>query len=267
MGQRIVTVDAFTARPFTGNPAAVCILPAAADPRWMQDVAREMNLAETAFLHKRDDGYGLRWFSPGAEIALCGHATLASAHVLWEERHLAAGAQARFHTMSGLLTADTKGDLIELDFPAVRAQAEAPPPGLLDGLGITQPVFVGKNKFDYLVEVAEEATVRGLKPDFTALRRLPVRGVIVTARSQTPEFDFVSRFFAPAVGVDEDPVTGSAHCCLTPYWAAKLQKRAMTGYQASPRGGIVRVREDGERVRLAGHAVTVLRGELVSTPA
>jgi PhzF family phenazine biosynthesis protein len=267
MGQRIVTVDAFTARPFAGNPAAVCVLAAPADPRWMQDVAREMNYAETAFLNKRDDGFGLRWFSPATEIALCGHATLASAHVLWEDRHLTAGAQARFHTMSGLLTADARGDLIELDFPAVPARAEPAPAGLLEGLGVTSPVFVGKNTFDYLVEVADEATVRGLKPDHTALRRLPVRGVIVTARSQTPEFDFVSRFFAPAVGVDEDPVTGSAHCCLAPYWAAKLKKREMTGYQASPRGGTVRVQDNGERVRLAGHAVTVLRGELLSAPA
>lgn len=267
MAQHIVQVDAFTARPFAGNPAAVCILPAPASPRWMADVAREMNLAETAFLHKQDDGYGLRWFTPAAEVDLCGHATLATAHVLWEDRHLPATAQARFHTKSGLLTAQRRGDRIALDFPAVRAQVEAAPPGLLEGLGVTSPVFVGKNKFDYLVEVAAEATVRALQPDFTALHRLPVRGVIVTARSATPEYDFVSRFFAPGVGVDEDPVTGSAHCCLTPYWAAKLAKREMTGYQASPRGGVVYVRDAGDRVELAGHAVTVMRGELLSTPA
>ncbi len=267
MGQRIFQVDAFTARPFSGHPAGVCILAAPADPAWMQEVAREMNLAETAFLHKQADGYGLRWFTPAAEVALCGHATLASAHVLWEERHLGAGVQARFHTKSGLLTADARGDRIELDFPAVPAEALAPPPGLLEGLGITAPVFVGKNKFDYLVEVADEQAVRGLTPDFAALRRLPVRGVIVTARSQSPAFDFVSRFFAPGVGVDEDPVTGSAHCCLTPYWAAKLGKRELTAFQASPRGGTLWLVDCGPRVRLAGHAVTVLRGELLSTPA
>lgn len=267
MGQRIVTVDAFTTRPFAGNPAAVCVLAAAADPAWMQNVAREMNLAETAFLHTRDDGFGLRWFTPAAEIALCGHATLASAHVLWEEGLLGPDVQARFHTKSGLLTADRRGDLIELDFPATPAHAVPPPAGLLENLGITAPVFVGQNKFDYVIEVADEATVRSLRPDLTALKRYPVRGVVVTARAQTAGFDFVSRFFAPAVGVDEDPVTGSAHCCLAPYWAAKLQKREMTGFQASPRGGTVRVRDNGERVRLAGHAVTVLRGELLSAPA
>ena len=268
MGQRIVQVDAFTSRPFAGNPAAVCVLPKPADPRWMQDVAREMNLAETAFLVPRDGGaeFDLRWFSPATEIALCGHATLASAQVLWEDGHLPRGRQARFHTMSGLLTADQRGDWIELDFPAVSAQPHDPPPGLAEAIG-AQATYVGKNKFDFLVEVESDAQVRALQPDLRAIRALPVRGVIVTARSAAPEFDFVSRFFAPGAGVDEDPVTGSAHCCLTPYWAAKLGKTAMTAFQASPRGGVLKVRLQGDRVILAGQAVTVLKGELTTPPA
>jgi len=267
MGIRVVQVDAFTARPFAGNPAAVCVLPKPADARWMLDVAREMNLAETAFLVPRDGGseFDLRWFTPAVEIALCGHATLASAKVLWEDGHLPPGRQARFHTKSGLLTADAVGDWIELDFPAVPAQPQSPPPGLLEALGVPA-VAIGQNTFDYLVEVGTDAAVRALQPDLAALRRFPVRGVIVTARSSNPDFDFISRFFAPAVGVDEDPVTGSAHCCLAPYWGPKLGKTAMTAYQASPRGGVVKVRLQNDRVILAGQAVTVLQGELIMPP-
>lgn len=267
MGIRIVQVDAFAARPFAGNPAAVCVLERPADPRWMQDVAREMNLSETAFLVPRDGEFDLRWFTPAAEVALCGHATLASAKVLWEDGHLAPGRQARFHTKSGLLTADARGEWIELDFPATPVRAEAPPAGLIEALGGgAAPLFVGKTRFDYLLELASEETIRALKPDFGALRALSVRGITVTARGSSGEFDFVSRFFAPGVGVDEDPVTGSAHCGLTPYWAGRLGKQEMVAYQASPRGGIVRVRLQGDRVILAGQAVTVLRGELTTPP-
>ena len=227
----------------------------------MRDVAREMNLSETAFLTSASDGYHLRWFTPSVEIDLCGHATIASAHVLWEEGHLPTGKQARFDTRSGLLTADQRDDWIELDFPATLAEAAVPPPHLLEALGI-KAKFVGRNKFDYLVEVGSEAEVRSLKPDFAGLRKLPVRGVIVTARSETQPVDFVSRFFAPGSGIDEDPVTGSAHCALGPYWSRQLGKTEFTAYQASPRGGVVRVRISGERVILGGQAVTVLRGEL-----
>src|SRR5437773_3393764 len=240
MSLRITQVDAFTDRPFAGNPAAVCLLPTPADPRWMQDVAREMSLSETAFLVPQDDGFDLRWFTPAVEVDLCGHATLASAHVLWQDGHLPAGAQARFHTRSGLLTADRRGDWIELDFPVKIATPIDPPEMLLPALGVSSPVAVAKNAFDYLVEVASDAEVRALTPDHTVLRTLPVRGVIVTARSSAPEFDFISRFFAPGSGVDEDPVTGSAHSALGPYWGAKLGKSEMTGYQASARGGVVR---------------------------
>jgi PhzF family phenazine biosynthesis protein len=227
----------------------------------MRDVAREMNLSETAFLTPQADGYSLRWFTPSVEVDLCGHATVASAHVLWEDGHLAAGAQARFYTRSGRLLADQRGDWIELDFPATSAEAAEPPPHLLDALG-AKAQFVGRSKFDYLVEVASEKELRGLQPDFTTLRRLPVRGVIVTARGATPEFDFVSRFFGPGSGIDEDPVTGSAHCALGPYWSKQMGKTEFTAFQASARGGVVRVCVKGDRVILGGQAVTVLRGEL-----
>ena len=263
MGLRITQVDAFTDTPFAGNPAAVCLLPAPRDEGWMQKVAREMNLSETAFLVPQADGYALRWFTPTVEVALCGHATLASAHVLWEDGHLPPGRQARFHTKSGLLTGDCAGEWIELDFPAKREEPSAPPDGLAEALGAA-PKYVGRNQFDYLVEVDDEATVRGLEPDHRALASLPVRGVIVTARADSADYDFVSRFFAPGSGVAEDPVTGSAHCALGPFWQSRLGKRELVAYQASPRGGVVRVRVAGERVKLGGKAVTILRGELLS---
>ena len=240
----IVQVDAFTDRPFAGNPAAVCILSAPGDERWMQRVAQEMNLSETAFLRPCDDGYNLRWFTPAIEVALCGHATLASAHVLWEDGHLPPGAEARFHTQSGLLTARRAGAWIEMDFPATPAGSADASAGLAGALGAT-PVFVGRTRFDYLVEVDSEEAVRTLQPDIAALRALAIRGIIVTARASMPGYDVVSRFFAPGSGVDEDPVTGSAHCCLGPYWAAKLGKNDLVAYQASARGGVMRVRADG----------------------
>ncbi len=262
MALTIVQVDAFTDKPFAGNPAAVCILPGPKDDRWMQDVAREMNLSETAFLHRENDGYRLRWFTPAAEVALCGHATLASAHVLWQDGHVPDGAQAWFHTQSGLLTAERRGDWIELDFPATPAAPTQPPAGLVEALGVV-PQSVGRSRFDYLVEVETEDVVRRLAPDFGALGRVEARGVIVTSRASTPGFDFVSRFFAPRAGVNEDPVTGSAHCTLTPFWSQRLGKQEMVAYQASQRGGVVRVRLQGDRVILGGQAVTVLRGQLV----
>jgi len=259
---RITQVDAFTDTPFAGNPAAVCLLPAPRDEGWMQSVAREMNLSETAFLVRQADGYALRWFTPAVEVALCGHATLASAHVLWEDGHLPSAQQARFHTKSGLLTGDRAGEWIELDFPAKREEPAPAPDGLAEALGAA-PKYVGRNQFDYLVEVDGEATVRSLEPDHAALAALPVRGVIVTSRAESRGYDFVSRFFAPGSGVPEDPVTGSAHCALGPFWQSRLGKSDFVAYQASPRGGVVRVRVAGERVKLGGKAVTVLRGELL----
>jgi PhzF family phenazine biosynthesis protein len=262
MGLTIYQVDAFTDRPFSGNQAGVCVVPEPQDAGWMQNVAREMNLSETAFLHKQVDGYNLRWFTPAVEVDLCGHATLASAHVLWEAGYLEAGEQARFHTRSGLLTADRKGDWIEMNFPAKPEEPAIAPPGLIEALGV--PVkYIGKSHYDYLVEVDAEEIVRNVKPDFNLLATVPARGVIVTSLASSKDYDFVSRFFAPQVGVNEDPVTGSAHCCLSPFWSNRFRKDVLVGYQASARGGVVRVRLSGDRVNLGGQAVTVLRGELV----
>lgn len=265
MSLTIYQVDAFTNKPFAGNPAAVCILPEPGNAQWMQQVATEMNLSETAFLYRQEDGFSLRWFTPAVEVDLCGHATLASAHILWETRYLQTDQQARFFTRSGLLTAERTGDWIEMDFPAKLAEQTDASPNLLQAIGISaqQTQYIGKNVFDYLVEVASEDIVRGIQPDFTLLSKVQARGVIVTSRASTPGYDFVSRFFAPQVGVNEDPVTGSAHSCLTPYWSQKLGKQEMVAYQASPRGGILRVRASGNRVQLGGQAVTVLRGELI----
>jgi PhzF family phenazine biosynthesis protein len=262
MAQKIYQVDAFTNRPFSGNPAAVCLLDGAAEENWMQNVAAEMNLAETAFLHPEGDGFRLRWFTPQVEVELCGHATLASAHVLWESRRLPGGQEARFYTASGLLTANQIGDWIELDFPAKPGVSAEPPKGLIEALGV-EPLAVVRSQFDYLIEVESESAVRSLAPDFSRLASVKTRGVIVTARSESDAFDFVSRFFAPAVGIDEDPVTGSAHCCLAPYWSLLLGKTSFNAYQASRRGGVLQVRLVGDRVRLAGQAVTVLTGELL----
>ena len=264
MGQTIFQVDAFTDKPFAGNPAGVCVLPEPRSERWMQDVAREMNLSETAFLLKQEDGFQLRWFTPAAEVDLCGHATLASAHILWEAEYLQPQEQGRFHTRSGLLTAErVDGNWIELDFPAKPEQPTDAPPHLLEALGI-QAQYVGVNVFDYLVEVDTEETLQNMQPDITLLAQVPVRGVIVTSRASTPGYDFVSRFFAPRVGVNEDPVTGSAHCCLTPYWSKRLGKNELLAYQASARGGVLRVRLSGDRVKIGGQAVTTLRGELLT---
>ena len=263
MSLKIHQVDAFTDTPFRGNPAAVMILPAARDETWMQNVALEMNLSETAFLVKHDDGYDLRWFTPTVEVDLCGHATLASAHVLWEAGHLGADDEVRFHTKSGVLTARRDGDWIELNFPSCPDQPVAAPAGLADALGASLK-YTGANGLDTIVEVESEAVVRGLNPDFGALKLYGVRGVIVTSRADTAPYDFVSRFFAPGAGIDEDPVTGSAHCCLGPFWSKRLGKTEFLAYQASARCGTVRVRLDGDRVRLGGQAVTTMRGELVT---
>lgn len=264
MGIPIHVVDAFTERAFAGNPAAVCLLEAPRDAAWMLSVAAEMNHSETAFVVPRAGGtraeFDLRWFTPMVEIDLCGHATLASAHVLWQSGRLAPHEVARFHTRSGWLTATKRGDEIELDFPAKPIESVTPPKGLIESLGVA-PVFVGSNKMDFLVEAESDEHVRSIAPDFEALKQVEARGVIVTARG-SGRYDFVSRFFAPRVGVREDPVTGSAHCALGPYWSAKLGRTELTGFQASRRGGSVRTRVNADRVHLGGHAVTVLRGEL-----
>lgn len=258
----LIQVDAFTDRPFHGNPAAVCLLSAPRDALWMQQVAQEMNLSETAFLHRAErSDWTLRWFTPTVEVDLCGHATLAGAHALWETGLESPEETIRFTTRSGLLTAVRQGDWIELDFPATPGLPAEPPPGLAEALGCPL-LSCRKNAFDYLVEVESEAVVRSLSPDFARLARIEARGIMVTSRSDGPPFDFVSRFFAPASGIDEDPVTGSAHCCLGPYWQTRLAKSAFLAHQVSARTGVVRVTVEGDRVRLGGQAVTVLRAEL-----
>jgi PhzF family phenazine biosynthesis protein len=264
MSTPIFTIDAFTDRAFRGNPAGVCLLDAPREADWMQDVAREMNLSETAFLSPHDgDGFDLRWFTPAVEVALCGHATLASAHALWESETLAPKSEARFHTQSGLLTAQRRDGQIEMDFPAKPETKADPPRGMVDALGV-KASYVGRNAFDYLVEVADEDEVLAADPDFGKLKAIEARGVILTSRApRDADYDFVSRFFAPRAGVSEDPVTGSAHCALAPYWSAKLKRDEMVGRQLSQRGGEVSVRVEGDRVILGGSAVTVMRGVLL----
>ncbi|MBU7586813.1 MAG: PhzF family phenazine biosynthesis protein [Nostoc sp. TH1S01] len=265
MGQIITQVDAFTDKPFAGNPAAVCVLAAPQETGWMQQVAQEMNLSETAFLVKQDDGFNLRWFTPAVEVPLCGHATLASAHVLWSQGHLASDEVARFHTKSGLLIAKRQNEWIELNFPANHSQVAIAPPELSTALGVNYKA-VYQNSLGYLVEVASEDVVRQMQPNFQLLKTFPVDGVIVTSTTNpSSEYDFVSRFFAPALGIDEDPVTGAAHCCLAPFWRDRLGKNTFLAYQASRRGGVVKLYyEGGDRVLLSGQAVTILQGELIS---
>ncbi len=256
-------VDSFKSVPFSGNPAGVCLLDAPRDEGWMLGIAREMNLSETAFLLPEGETYRLRWFTPQVEVTLCGHATLASAHILWEQGLLSADQTAQFETLSGRLSASRSAEgWIVLDFPARQVTPANAPAGLLDALGLEQVRFSGRYREDYLIEAADEETVRALTPDFTRLKRIPTRGVVVTARAQGKAYDFVSRFFAPAVGVDEDPVTGSAHCALAPYWAEQLGKSTLLAYQASQRGGWLRVTPRAERVLLEGQAVTIFEARL-----
>jgi PhzF family phenazine biosynthesis protein len=262
VGLALFHVDAFTDRPFSGNPAAVCILPAWREDKWLGAVAGEMNLSETAFLVKRPGHFDLRWFTPKVEVDLCGHATLASAHVLCQQGLAEPGEEIRFSTRSGVLKAAVRGQDIELDFPLKPEEATQAPPGLLDALGV-RPRYVGKSQFDYLVEVESEADLRAIAPDFKRLAGVPVRGVIVTSKSADPRFDFVSRFFAPTAGIDEDPVTGSAHCCLGDFWRKRLGKTAFVAFQASARGGVVKVRVVKDRAFLGGQAVTMAKGELL----
>lgn len=258
----VFQVDAFTTdKAFSGNPAAVCLVEKPQNANWMQAIAAEMNLSETAFVRPCDDGFELRWFTPTVEVDLCGHATLAAAHVLWEQGALEPGATVRFQTQSGCLQAKQSAGWIELDFPAEPVASVDAPEGLLPALGIKQAA-VYRNRLDYLVTVASAAEIRGLTPDFFSLKTLDMRGVIVTAPADDHAFDFVSRFFAPAAGIAEDPVTGSAHCALYPFWRERLNKPEMTASQISRRGGMIKLRGQGGRVMLSGQALTVMSGEL-----
>jgi len=258
-------VSAFTDQPFAGNPAAVCLLEQKRDTSWMQAVARDQNLSETAFLVPYEGGFSLRWFTPKAEVSLCGHATLASAHILWELGVLDPDQEAEFDTCSGRLTADQLGTHIMLDFPAILAQDDTAPAGLLEALGLSPEAVVhtAVTQAMLLVEVASAERLRALAPDFRALARIADLGVVVTCRSDDPRFDFLSRFFAPGVGIDEDPVTGSAHCALAPYWVTRLGDRRLHAYQASARGGILEVEVREDRVLLVGQAITTMRGTLL----
>jgi len=257
----VLHVDAFTSEPFAGNPAAVCLLRDERSAAWMQQVGKELNLPATAFVTPRADGFGLRCFTATTELELCGHGTLASAHALWDTGTLPAGEPARFQTAGGLLTAVRRDGWIEMDFPAKPEEPVSPPADLLEALGVS-PRYVGKNGLDYLIEVESEEAVRAVRPDFRRLAAIPGRGFIVTSRASSAGEDFVSRFFTPARGIDEDAVTGSAHCCLATFWSQRLGRQTFTARQVSARGGVLKVTLDGERVRLAGRAITVSRGEL-----
>ena len=273
MKQKIFQVDAFSDRPFKGNPAAVCVLQEPANETWMQLFAREMNLSETAFVFQQESDFNLRWFTPTTEVPLCGHATLATAYILWSQGYLAPNRTARFQTLSGLLSANLKGNWIELNFPVNISTPSKIPGNLVKALNVS-PKQVVKNTLGYLVEVESAEIVSNLQPDFSLLKTLDLANVIVTAEcgkrstsvtDKDSQYDFVSRFFAPGLGIDEDPVTGAAHCCLAPFWRNKLGKDEFLAYQASARGGVVKINYDGgERVFLQGQAVTVMRGEIES---
>lgn len=258
---KIYQVDAFAEKIFEGNPAGVCILPGPAPEKWMQDVAMEMNLAETAFLCRREDGWNLRWFTPEVEVDLCGHATLASAHILWETGEILEGSEAVFFTKSGRLSASKDGEFITLNFPVEEDSPCDAPEAIKAALRGQDILYIGKNRIDYIVELQSEDIIRQLEPDLTVLKVLGCRGVIVTSRASMPGVDFVSRFFAPGAGIPEDPVTGSAHCCLGPYWQRRLGKSVLNAYQASKRGGRLRVEVKGDRVLIGGKAVTVFSAD------
>lgn len=270
MGLTVIQVDAFTDKPFAGNPAAVCVTDAPLEDGLMKAIALEMNLSETAFLYPIEGGYSLRWFTPVTEVALCGHATLASAHVLWSEGHLPADRAASFHTQSGWLSAVKKGDWIEMDFPAQPVRSAHVMPQLISSLCCGGDIrSVSKNDVNYLVELQSETALKGLEPNFYEMKKLPVQGVIATAIADSEGYDFVSRYFCPSVGINEDPVTGSAHTSLAPYWQGKLGKSDMLAQQISARGGVVRVKgsspeeNKSDRVLVSGQAVTTLKGELL----
>jgi PhzF family phenazine biosynthesis protein len=259
---RLIQIDAFTGKPFAGNPAAVCLLDEPREATWMQDVAREMNLSETAFVEKASNGFGLRWFTPTVEVDLCGHATLASAHALWEEGLIGRSEHIRFHTRSGTLECHDRGDRIEMDFPSRPVVEVDAPTDVVEAVGVS-PVSVWHGALGYLIELGAEAEVRDARPDFAGLGAIPDAWTCITAPATTGGFDFVSRVFAPQAGIDEDPATGSTHCALADFWSKRTGRHEFRAYQCSTRGGVVFARIDGERVYVGGQAVTVLRGELV----
>ena len=267
MGIALYQIDSFANAPFEGNPAAVCLMTEPASDDWLQKVAIEMNLSETAFVWREDSQLRLRWFTPGLEVDLCGHATLAAAHAIWDAGWMEPSKSIVFASRSGRLEATRTDGVIWLDFPAV-GPVEAPPvPDLVEALGVKDVRWFGKNQFDYFLELADEKAVLDCRPEFGKLGQLTERGAIVTAASERPDVDFVSRFFGPACGIDEDPVTGSAHAGLSPYWVNKMGINDLVGYQASPRGGFVSTRLAGDRVHLGGKALTIFKTELLCNPS
>jgi PhzF family phenazine biosynthesis protein len=264
VSQSIVQVDAFTKTPFRGNPAAICVLKKPGEEHWMRSLALEMNLSETAYVHPEEDGYRLRWFTPAVEVKLCGHATIAAAHVLWEDGIVERSAPCRFHTLSGELVAEREGDWIRVAFPQEHTQDIPVPPELADAAGAPVANAAAGERLQYIVlELEDEDAVRNLQPDIRGFLASAHKGIIATARASSEGVDIVSRFFAPAMGVDEDPVTGSAHCVLGAYWRPRLGQDRIAAYQASPRGGDIRITFGEGVVYLAGQAVTVMRGTLV----
>ncbi len=261
MELKLYTVDAFTDKPFAGNPAAVCILEKELAETQMKKIAFEMNLSETAFVRKTGVVYSLRWFTPDSEVDLCGHATLATSHILWQTGLHDKSETISYETRSGILKARQVNGKIELDFPIDKEHPIDIPGVLVETLG-AKPVYLGMTKWSYLAEMDSEEKVRNINPDFEKMESLEAWGVMITARSASKDIDFVSRFFAPRKGVQEDPVTGSAHCALGPYWAKKLGKNKLKAYQASERGGYLDVNVEGERVKLLGSAVTVIEGKI-----
>ena len=262
MSVSLYLVDAFTSIPFKGNPAAVCLLHGPADEEWMQNVAAEMNHSETAFVYPEQNGYGIRWFTPATEVDLCGHATLASVHVLREVGIIKDAEDVVFHAKKAVITAKCSDGRIEMDFPTLPVETVPTPDGLVETLGV-ELIACSANKWLLLVELADEDTVRTFTPDFAKIAAINVQSLIITAKADSDAYDFVSRFFAPGMGINEDPVTGSAHCSLGAYWQQKLGKAEMIGYQASSRGGIIGVRVEGDRTFLSGMAVTVMTGVLI----
>ena len=262
MPHKLYQVDAFTDAPFKGNPAAVCLLEGPETDAWMQSVASEMNLSETAFLLPEGNGWRLRWFTPKTEVDLCGHATLASAEVLFETQPTLRGNPISFQTRSGELLARWTSEGVELDFPAMDYEPWKISPDIESVLGFTPVNAVYSGNY-FLFEAQDEALIRQAEPDYVALEKLPMPEVIITAASKDPEFDFISRFFAPQLGVDEDPVTGSAHCLLAPYWAEKMDKQVFDAFQASPRGGRLHLSLKGDRVLITGKAKFIFTAELL----
>ena len=258
---KIFTVDAFTDKLFSGNPAGVCILDEDMSENTMLSIAAEMNLSETAFVKKIDEGFSLKWFTPKVEVQLCGHATLATAHILWEQGILSQNDEARFHTLSGLLTVTNDNGEYEMNFPAYTVKDVSPNEKLIEALKVT-PVNFAEAEYHYICELESEEQLRNVFPSMESFMGLEKFGTIITAKSNSNDYDFVSRFFAPSKGVNEDPVTGSAHCSLGPYWMQKTGRDYFTAYQASQRGGVVKIKMNDGRVLLKGRAVTFLRGDI-----